>query len=639
MRNYFNIGILAVMAAVLVCGPLLFGGVLPQYALPLYGLGALLLLWWAGKCLCVYPVALRFSVVHGLVLAFAGYAWARYFFAPVEHAARLALLQIGLAVAAYFVAAMNLRRPRDRAVVLIVLLMLAVGEAIYGLGQVATQSPFVYHLERYTGPTQQASGTFFHPNHFAGFLEIVLCLLLAYVVVHRGGWSRSQARVIRKLFEIWALGFVVAGLVMSLSRGGLLGAGVGLLAFLGLVWRSGDVPRRVIDVGLGLIVVAGIFVLVQPSWQRRLLGAIRWNPDYTWGSSPVTLRDSTLSARVPLARASWAMIRDRPWFGNGPGAWRWLHGQYRDPSIQWRPEFAHSDFLQAAAEYGVVGWGLLLAIAGFFLRHVLRLSRSPGPSEERAWAIGTGAAVVALAAHSLVDFNLQIPSNAVLLATLMGMTMALAPRDAGDRRPLPRWAVKSVGIFVLIGAVGGGWVALRTLAASRAVARGQDALQASDWEQAVMWFDRARRWDARNPDGPAGLGEVYRMRSALELEDGDEGVSRDLAGQAVIALREATRLNSYQTDAWLRLASAAELAGDTATAAAAYQQALAVDPRSGFVYLRWGTFLLRQNDIAGARAALAISAELDWTENTARSLSRILEKLEIEGVRRQSMPP
>ena len=71
---------------------LAFAGVTPDLAAPSYALVVLLALMWAGKLFTAKTVSWKHSPLHIPIVAFVGYAAARYFFSPLEYEARLELM-------------------------------------------------------------------------------------------------------------------------------------------------------------------------------------------------------------------------------------------------------------------------------------------------------------------------------------------------------------------------------------------------------------------------------------------------------------------------------------------------------------------------------------------------------------------
>jgi hypothetical protein len=112
------------------------------------------------------------------------------------------------------------------------------------------------------------------------------------------------------------------------------------------------------------------------------------------------------------------MIGDFPLAGTGKGSYVNAYAMYEKIDDRLRLSFAHNDYLEFAAENGVVGGGALI-IAGiglaFWLAAMWRRRRG-----SFAKGIGLGAllGVAAILIHGLTDFNLQIPANAVYFTTL-----------------------------------------------------------------------------------------------------------------------------------------------------------------------------------------------------------------------------
>src|SRR5207244_8975711 len=103
--------------------------------------------------------------------------------------------------------------------------------SLYALYQFTTGSERVWHFIRPAGYQGRGSGTYICPNHLAGFLEMLLPLGLAYTLTGRLGH-------LLRVFLGYASLVILAGIGVTLSRGGWLAAGVALLVFCGLLIRE-----------------------------------------------------------------------------------------------------------------------------------------------------------------------------------------------------------------------------------------------------------------------------------------------------------------------------------------------------------------------------------------------------------------
>src|SRR5205823_6385668 len=86
--------------------------------------------------------------------------------------------------------------------------------------------------------------------------------------------------------------------------------------------------------------------------------------------------DVSLPSRLALSVEGSAIVRDHPLFGTGLGSWLHAFRPYQAPPVEggiW--DHAHNDYLEAAAENGVVGVALMM----LFALAVLRATRREQP--------------------------------------------------------------------------------------------------------------------------------------------------------------------------------------------------------------------------------------------------------------------
>ena len=86
-------------------------------------------------------------------------------------------------------------------------------------------------------------------------------------------------------------------------------------------------------------------------------------------------------------------------------------------------DFAHNDYLQVFAELGLFGGALAMALAVWIMKRPLSVVFGPR-SGQWALAVGLIGSFVAMGLHSMVDFNLYIPANALAVAWLAGVAVS-----------------------------------------------------------------------------------------------------------------------------------------------------------------------------------------------------------------------
>jgi O-antigen ligase len=587
MRKLVAGAMIGLMVLCPVAATVAYGAVSPELAAPVYGMGILLALLWAAKLFFATVVSWKQSPMHWPVLGFAVYAIIRYFTAPVEYEARLELFQVGLCTLVYFATACNFYRQRDRTLLLAVLMALALAEAAYGLWQFATRSKYVLFSHRPAQYQHRASGTFVCPNHLAGFLEIMLGMLLARLVVHKVSKGTVQTSALQKVLIAYIGLMTLVGIVLTLSRAGWLATLVGLLALL--FW--GDWRLRVmwprILAGVGCIGVLAIIAFnVAP-----VRNYITYSLSFDQADAPTGVRDVSLGGRTVMWGSTAKMIVDHPIFGTGPGSWQWVHLKYRNPQIQTHAEYAHNDILNLASDYGLIGFGLVAAAIICFFRHVALLTGQKNSSEQRAFAIGTAIAVITILVHSWFDFNLHILANALLLVTLMGFTVAMEDSEGRfprtEMKPLPRYAL---GGLLLIVCFLGVWFIGPAVLADHENSWGSREKGILHYDHSLARYRRAMAWDAKFPEPYADSGDIYRSQSLFRVGAEKREERLQLSRKAIEFYDRSLALNPYQSDVMLREAQLYEKVGENDRALKTYQRAIEVDPNGAPNYNHMGLF-------------------------------------------------
>jgi O-antigen ligase/tetratricopeptide (TPR) repeat protein len=290
--------------------------------------------------------------------------------------------------------------------------------------------------------TLRASGPFIDPDHFANYLAMIFPFALAGVLFRTDMVSRRWATLLR-LGSVLVAFIIVCALILSLSRGGWAATAFGVTLLIAMFFRQPEKRRAVFArhsnartlkwaaVGaLALFVLALLFV----GPQGRSLSAARLNP----GAGRLTITQRTV-----LWHGSLAMTRDFPAFGVGLGAWGELFTRYAPRP--WSQFFfyreAHNDYLQFVAEAGFLAMLVLIWLAWRILRRIAAGLRA---GDSRQWPLMAAvvAASGAMALHETVDFSLQVPANAMLLAILLGLGLRAAtspaPGDEIRRKRMPR---------------------------------------------------------------------------------------------------------------------------------------------------------------------------------------------------------
>ena len=206
------------------------------------------------------------------------------------------------------------------------------------------------------------------------------------------------------------------------------------------------------------------------------------------------------------------------------------------------------------ADWGAAGGLIVLAGMAAFAaglwetrKHVQRaerdLGRRSGTSNRFAFFLGASAGLLALAVHSVFDFNLHIPANAILGVTLLALLTSNL-RFATERYWLnARLPVRMLATVALAGGVAYlGWQGWRRGAENSWLARAQSpALLVLD--RAAL-LEKAFAAEPENFETAYNIGEAYRMQSFV----GGAGLcGAGGNGHALVCARPAARTRSTAT--------------------------------------------------------------------------------------------
>lgn len=609
--------ILSLVLGMLVFAPLAFGAVDAWAWLVLQGLTMGVLVLWAIRIWIDSRAKLLWPPLAWVVLAFMLYGVARYFTADIEYVARQEVLQVFVFGFLFFAIVSNLHGQDDITVISGTLIAVGTASACYAVVQLVHHSDHVWNqISPYIG---RASGTYISPNDLAGLLAMLLPLTLAFLLV-------GKMRVVPRILLGYAALTIAAGLVTTFSRGGWVAAACGVILLL-LVLLGHRNHRLKAVLLLVVILAAGGYGV--PHYLSKNLTFMRRvsSPDQTKALASV---DGSWDSRLAIWKAATRMWWDHPWTGVGPGEFNYRFREYRPVSLQRQPGHVHNDYLNLLTNWGVIGGVIVLAgmlLFVYWLRetwpHVRREENDFGRAQSNRFAFFLGAmcALAALAVHSLVDFNLHIPANALVGVTLLALVTANI-RFATERFWLRAGMLLKFATTIVL------------LAATACLAF-QEKRQAGE----TQWLARAEKLPLFSPKRAAALekafacepknfatayaiGECYRNES---LTGGEH--YKELARKALDWYGRTARLDPYDGYAYLRTGMCLDWLGQHGQKTdAAYSKAESLDPNGYFMVANIGWHYVQIGDYAAALAYFRRSLKLQYKQNQiARSYIPICE--------------
>ena len=283
-------------------------------------------------------------------------------------------------------------------------------------------------------------GPYVNRNHFAGYMEMAIPLALGTLI---GVFSSSKVWRLAG-FNRWVNWFstkeasgiillafstvvMTAALLTSLSRGGTLSLVGGLIFMLGLVFSKRDIRGRVwILILIAAVAFGTAFYLEGKVITPRL-----------WSITEEVAEIPSGASRSALWRDTLNIFKDFPYLGTGLGTFPHIFPVYKTIAIRSFFTHAENDYLQLASETGSLGLLLgFIFLVGLFWLGLSTLYKT----NDRILAgvlIGSLGACVAILIHSVVDFNLHIPANALLFTLMASLIVCISRAEMQGSRGGP----------------------------------------------------------------------------------------------------------------------------------------------------------------------------------------------------------
>jgi O-antigen ligase len=628
LDNWCERCILALVLGILVFAPLAFGAVEAWAFLIVQGLTLGVMLMWELRLWINPRPKLLWPPLSWVVLAFVLYAIARYRAADIEYVARLEMIRVVMYAFLFFAIVNNLHRQEYSQVISFTLAFVAMGISAYAVFQFFTHSERVWNLvAMYPG---RGTGTYISPNNLACFLAMLLPLTIAYLLAGR------VTPVLRVLLGYCVL-VMLAGITVTFSRGGWMACAAALLVLLGIL--IGNRQHRVPAVLLLVALLGGGIFCVKH---------LQYNASYVQRVSRVLDDQPAMAEHLDMRRDLWVvavqMWRDNFWWGAGPGHFNCRFPAYRPGRIQMQPDYAHNDYLDLLADWGTAGG--IIVVAGMTLfgaglwqtrRNVRRAENEfkSARSNRFAFFLGASAGLLALAVHSLVDFNLHIPANAILGVVLLAL-LSSNLRFSTERY---WWNVRLPLKLVMNGALAAGMIYL----GGQGIRRAQETFWLARAEQLPLFsteriaaLEKAFAAEPQNFETAYAIGECYRLQSF----DGAKNYE-SLAKTAMDWYSRGMRLDRYDGYNYLGYGMCLDWLERHDEAGTYFNRADALDPNNYFIAANTGWHYVQAGDYAAARPWLQRSLKLQWENNQiARSyLDLVEQKLCDNAAGKNNLPP
>ncbi|MDI6642129.1 MAG: O-antigen ligase family protein, partial [Elusimicrobiota bacterium] len=224
-------------------------------------------------------------------------------------------------------------------------------------------------------PSERIWSSFGNPNFFAGYLVMIIPLLLGYIAVQFG---------IKRVLLICILTAALCCLLLTFSRAGFVGVFAAIVIYLYLVSNK-KVKIWLKRITVATVLIVGILSTVSIFIQKSDIEAIKPNQNIVTGifrtlKSIANIEDPNVKARLRYITTALKMFTERPLFGFGPDSFSIVWRKYMTKELSKltgnrlaNPGYVHSEILQVLATQGIIGLVAYVLLIVSILRLSLRV--------------------------------------------------------------------------------------------------------------------------------------------------------------------------------------------------------------------------------------------------------------------------
>lgn len=453
--------------------------------------------------------------------------------------------------------------------------------------------------------TSRGHGLYLNGNHLAWFLNFISFFALAIACLGR-------VPVWAKILAVYVGALSITGTLLTLSRGGTLGLCAGIITFIGICTASvfyGTTNRKTLSltilVTLALTIGAGTYLLLSsPTIQARMSKI-----------SEDSYRSNLWPAAVKQAQIA-------PILGTGAGSFTQLSRRLKTEAYTADDTYAHNDWAQILADFGLVGLILTLGVVIFHLctgisgtisalRSRMTIYCHP-QSNTAALLLGATSCLVAFSVHSFFDFNMQISSNAILAAICCGII-------ANPGLARQRHARHHLLSQILLGLTGAGLVCIIYI-------YGPSEISSIKVENSMILgkLEDAQYLAQRSLDKAPGHVKLNGLMGEILLKQAYQQTTPvDALESAAYHLNKAAEADKDERWHQLMLGITLTRLGRFREAEKALRTATMLDPLNGSIYEHYGALYEAEKNIEAAKYMYNIAVQLPGSKFAREKLKEL----------------
>ena len=365
-------------------------------------------------------------------------------------ATRAKLVDILMGVGVFFASTVLLRERNTILAVLTSATIVGVAMSFFGVVQnLSWNGKIFWSYELLYGGVP--FGSFVNKNNAAGYLLVTFCASLFFFTQqlftwtrrnrpqglilaeeHWKGDSKAKKSLVSSAVEMFAelqpkqlycaaaIAIIFAGVLATLSRGGMVALAATCLVAFGVLSRSNKWIVTLATVGL-LALGTGFVVYSGQS------------TDISAKLETLSNIDNAAAPRLLHWQDAWPYANQHLMLGCGAGTYRYASNSFQTFFFQKTYAHAENVYLETLTEMGVGAVVLLVLAIAYCLYCSIRLIRRNETFDCALGVVGL-TSLVGLSVASAMDFGIYQPANTLLVAVIMGCVVGRAATDIVSRK-------------------------------------------------------------------------------------------------------------------------------------------------------------------------------------------------------------
>ncbi len=372
------------------------------------------------------------------ILLFLGIAVITTLTSIYPHTSKIGLYKIINYVLLYYLVVNNIKDSRQIKRIATLVVLVGTSLALYGLFNYFSGIEKIYTLDKkyYLG---MLTSTYVNHNHIGGYFELAIPLGIGLVLANQYlPGRRRRSKILPAAFVsvmLIAVTFImITALVFTYSRGtwiGFLGSMIALgmiISFRFKIFRDWSRLKKWGVLAVLALIIISASLLVPDKVKQRAATMFKFQ------EGKVTFNVESAGGRLIVYENTLQMIKKYPFLGTGPGTFVHVYPRYRNPGFRIFMNAVHNDYLQYGQEMGIFGLGSFFLLLALFFKKNLSLLKTLNDKYLQGLTLGFLVSIIAIGIHSLGDFNLQIPANALLFWIILALSSSIAVMARPEKR-------------------------------------------------------------------------------------------------------------------------------------------------------------------------------------------------------------